>query len=346
MFATAPRHRHKGKRILLVEDEEEMRSTLRLILEFAGFKVYAVSNGQEALDLLLPENKEAHELLISDIIMPEMSGLELIDRITEAELRIPMMAISGYADKSTVVELMRKGCVNFIDKPPTAEKVVEAVSLVFDKVQQQEQDRERREEQLRLENERLLALVATYRKQVGKVLPRDAAIPGADGTEPRAPAEWEAAHWVTLPPAGNESREATRDDKPDDNATAAVQSFGVEKYEGVCTIKPGRDMTGGDCIGLCHALVALFDEGGRRFRFDLAQTSNVESCALGVLAAFAEMLKRDGGDFSLEVVGANQDLRDLFRLTGLDAYYHAPPPTMETRGETGAGQVVAAQGAS
>ncbi len=81
-------------RILLAEDEEAMRSYLARALENAGYQVVAVDRGTEALPYL--EN-EHFDLLLSDIVMPEMDGIELAQRCAEVSPETKVMFITGFA---------------------------------------------------------------------------------------------------------------------------------------------------------------------------------------------------------------------------------------------------------
>lgn len=81
-------------RILLAEDDDVMRSYLKRALEQAGFGVDAVSRGTEALPLL---EASTYDLLLSDIVMPEMDGIELAQRCAETSPRTRVMFITGFA---------------------------------------------------------------------------------------------------------------------------------------------------------------------------------------------------------------------------------------------------------
>src|SRR5690606_37293003 len=93
------RHEPRGRqplmiRILLAEDEEAMRSHLTRALENAGYEVKAVDRGTEALPLL----EQYHfDLLLSDIVMPEMDGIELAQRCAEVSPNTRVMFITGFA---------------------------------------------------------------------------------------------------------------------------------------------------------------------------------------------------------------------------------------------------------
>lgn len=81
-------------RILLAEDEEAMRAYLARALENAGYEVVAVDRGTEALPLLEGEH---FDLLLSDIVMPEMDGIELAQRCSEVSPHTKVMFITGFA---------------------------------------------------------------------------------------------------------------------------------------------------------------------------------------------------------------------------------------------------------
>lgn len=81
-------------RILLAEDEEAMRTYLERALTKAGYEVCAVDRGTEAIPLL---EKEQFDLLLSDIVMPEMDGIELAQRCAEISPRTKVMFITGFA---------------------------------------------------------------------------------------------------------------------------------------------------------------------------------------------------------------------------------------------------------
>ena len=81
-------------RILLAEDEEAMRTYLARALENAGYKVVAVDRGTAAIPLL---ERETFDLLLSDIVMPEMDGIELAQRCAEISPETKVMFITGFA---------------------------------------------------------------------------------------------------------------------------------------------------------------------------------------------------------------------------------------------------------
>lgn len=122
------------KHILIADDELNMLQSLEFILEVAGYKVTAVQDGREALEkiIALKDSSEAIQLLITDIQMPELSGIELIDTLKRLNIDLPVFVITAYGNKELREELKRKGCFEFLDKPFDDEQLVERVTLFFE----------------------------------------------------------------------------------------------------------------------------------------------------------------------------------------------------------------------
>ena len=106
----------RGERVLLVEDEEPVRALARRVLERAGYVVAIAKNGREALGMVQAEPK-GFSLIVSDVVMPEMGGLELAERVRELDADLPVLLMSGYA----ATEIERRGGVpegaRFLQKP-------------------------------------------------------------------------------------------------------------------------------------------------------------------------------------------------------------------------------------
>jgi DNA-binding NtrC family response regulator len=125
----------RQKHIVLSEDETPARTTLKIILVKAGYRVTAVTNGTEALDLLVStvQNRETVDLLVTDIRMPGLTGMELIDELKKSNIEIPVLVITGFGSKEMVIQLMRKGCNDFIEKPFEPGEVLKRVEEVLKK---------------------------------------------------------------------------------------------------------------------------------------------------------------------------------------------------------------------
>jgi DNA-binding NtrC family response regulator len=92
--------------VLLIDDERAIRRALREILEFEGCVVEEAENGTQALDKL---KAQSFELIFSDIKMPQMDGLELLDQILALGIETPVIMISGHGTVETAVGAIKKG---------------------------------------------------------------------------------------------------------------------------------------------------------------------------------------------------------------------------------------------
>jgi|GEM_PF-4566063 len=117
-------------RVLLVEDEKSVRRASRKILERGGLEVVAVSDGVEAMNHLA-EDKRDFDLIVSDVVMPRMGGLELVERLRDAGVTIPVLLCSGYNDQDLRSDLLdRLGCER-LEKPfPPSELLERAERLI------------------------------------------------------------------------------------------------------------------------------------------------------------------------------------------------------------------------
>lgn len=122
-----------GQRILLVDDEEPFLRSAAMVLRSAGFRVGTASRGSEALALLSAARDAGDEyhLVITDLHMPVMSGIELIDEIRRRNFRIPVCPITGLSDPSLKSELTRRGCTALIEKPFGPGDLVEQVERLL-----------------------------------------------------------------------------------------------------------------------------------------------------------------------------------------------------------------------
>lgn len=102
------------KRILVVDDEKSMRDFLEILLTKNGYKVKVASSGTDAIQLI--EGAD-YDLVISDIRMPEMSGLELLRRIKSVQPETIVIMITAYASTQQAVEAMKQGAYDYVTKP-------------------------------------------------------------------------------------------------------------------------------------------------------------------------------------------------------------------------------------
>ena len=101
-------------RILLADDEISIVTHLTRVLRAKGYKVFVASDGKKALQIF---RSEPIDLVLSDVKMPELNGVQLLKAIKEVNSRTPVILISGYHDVKTVVEALKAGAENFLTKP-------------------------------------------------------------------------------------------------------------------------------------------------------------------------------------------------------------------------------------
>ena len=108
-------------RVLIVDDEEAIRSSLKMIFEYEGYEVLLAANGPAGLKIA---EKEAPDLVFLDIKMPQMDGLEVLKRLKAAEGSPPVVILSGHGNVKTAVEATKLGAFDFIEKPPESERIL------------------------------------------------------------------------------------------------------------------------------------------------------------------------------------------------------------------------------
>ena len=101
-------------KILVIDDERSIRSTLKDILEFEKHQVSLAENGRQGLEAA---QNAVFDLIFSDIKMPEMDGIELLSHLKESNIEAPIVMISGHGNIETAVECIKKGAFDFIVKP-------------------------------------------------------------------------------------------------------------------------------------------------------------------------------------------------------------------------------------
>jgi DNA-binding NtrC family response regulator len=117
-------------KILLIDDEASIRQTLKEILEYEKYQVEEVANGADGLKKI--EN-EHFDLVLCDIKMPKMDGMELLNAVYEKGIEIPFIMISAHGTIDNAVEATKKGAFDFISKPPDLNRLLVSVRNALDK---------------------------------------------------------------------------------------------------------------------------------------------------------------------------------------------------------------------
>ncbi|MDB5215435.1 MAG: Response regulator of zinc sigma-54-dependent two-component system, partial [Myxococcaceae bacterium] len=112
-----------AKTILVVDDEKNIRRTLQLVLEGEGYKVIGAESAEDALAILASPNTPV-DMAILDVKLPQMSGLEALERIRneEATRDMPIIVISGHATVNDAVHAIKLGASDFFEKPLARER--------------------------------------------------------------------------------------------------------------------------------------------------------------------------------------------------------------------------------
>ncbi len=116
--------------VLIIDDERPIRNSLREILEYEKLKISEATNAEEALEIL--ENKK-FDLVLCDIKMPGMDGIELLSIINEKTPELPVIMISGHGNVETAVDALKKGAYDFIEKPIDLNRLLVTVRNALDR---------------------------------------------------------------------------------------------------------------------------------------------------------------------------------------------------------------------
>lgn len=117
-------------KILVVDDERSIRNTLKEILEYEHHSVQLAENGIDALKLI---DSEKFDIILCDIKMPQMDGMEVLDAIFEKSIDTPIVMISGHGNIDTAVEAIKKGAFDFIEKPLDLNRLLITIRNAMDK---------------------------------------------------------------------------------------------------------------------------------------------------------------------------------------------------------------------
>lgn len=121
------------KKILIAEDEVSVRRSINTLLNSAGYIVEEAKDGHEALEKLSDSQSNScpFDLLLADIIMPGMTGLELIDEIRKRRMGLPIIVITAFGDHRMQTQLLGRGFSDFISKPFEADELFKRVAQAF-----------------------------------------------------------------------------------------------------------------------------------------------------------------------------------------------------------------------
>lgn len=116
--------------ILIIDDEKAIRKTLTEILSFEGYKIDEASDGEEGLRKF---KDKTYDLVLCDIKMPKLDGIEFLQKAGEINGDVPIIMISGHGNIETAVEAVKKGAYDYISKPPDLNRLLITIRNAMDK---------------------------------------------------------------------------------------------------------------------------------------------------------------------------------------------------------------------
>lgn len=116
--------------ILIIDDEKSIRKTLTEILSYEGYKIDEASDGEDGLKKF---KEKTYDLVLCDIKMPKLDGIEFLEKAREINDEIPIIIISGHGNIETAVEAVKKGAYDYISKPPDLNRMLITLRNAMDK---------------------------------------------------------------------------------------------------------------------------------------------------------------------------------------------------------------------
>ena len=116
--------------ILIIDDEKAIRKTLSEILSYEGYKIDEAADGEEGIKKF---SSATYDVVLCDIKMPRMDGLEFLEKAKEINADVPIIVISGHGNIETAVEAVKKGAFDYISKPPDLNRLLITLRNALDK---------------------------------------------------------------------------------------------------------------------------------------------------------------------------------------------------------------------
>ncbi len=178
-------------KILVIDDERSIRRTLKEILEYEDYIVDLAKDGAEGLELV---TKNKYDIILCDIKMPKMDGIEVLEKISEISTTdAPVIMISGHGNVDTAVEAIKKGAFDFIEKPLDLNRLLITIRNAMDKSNLITETKVlKRKVNKTFEMVGESAEMKKIKKLIDKVAPTDARvlITGSNGTGKELVAKW------------------------------------------------------------------------------------------------------------------------------------------------------------
>jgi DNA-binding NtrC family response regulator len=176
--------------VLAIDDEKSILESLKEILEYENYEVHTVSGGEEGIEFF---RNNKYDAVFLDIKMPQMDGLEVLDRLMEISPDVPIIMISGHGTIDTAVESIKKGAFDFIEKPLDLNRLLVTLRNALEK-----KDLVKETKRLKKKVSKTYDIVGEsnpiqeVREMISKVAPTEASvlITGENGTGKELVARW------------------------------------------------------------------------------------------------------------------------------------------------------------
>lgn len=168
-------------KILIIDDERSIRNSLKEILADEGYEVDVAENGLQGIEMV---DKEKYNIIFCDIKMPEMDGIEVLDKLIQMGVDSAVVMISGHGDIDTAVECIKKGAFDFIRKPLDLNRILITIKNATDKVALVKETRILKKKVYGQQMVGESPAIQEIRSMIDKVAPTDARvlIQGSNGT--------------------------------------------------------------------------------------------------------------------------------------------------------------------
>ena len=179
-------------KVLIVDDEPSIRRTLREILEFEKYEVEEACDGLECLVKL---KRDKYDVVVMDIKMPKMDGMDALERLQLLAPDTPVVMISGHANIDTAVDAVKQGAFDFISKPPDLNRMLITVRNAMDKSSLITETKVLQRKVSRKKNQEIIGespSITKIKETIERVAPTDARvlITGSNGTGKELVARW------------------------------------------------------------------------------------------------------------------------------------------------------------